>query len=116
MRRLTKEEVRAAIHDGRAAGWEFRPRLPLNSYAQAALEAHLAGDLPERRRARILDNVWLLAYRKARDLRVAELEQQLALSLGPGLGMGVDGTAKRPILHSWVTSDGKIYERDWNLE
>lgn len=89
MRRLTKEEVRAAIHDGREAGWEFRPRIPLNPYAQAALEAHRAGDLPERRRARILDDVWLLAYRKARDSRVAELEQQLMLPLDLGSGVGV---------------------------
>lgn len=47
MRRLTKEEVRAAIRAGRASGWDIRPRIPLNRNTAIHQMAGLAAPIED---------------------------------------------------------------------
>lgn len=116
MKRLTKEDAWAAMHAGRAAGYEIRSQRPLNEYAQAALDAQLRADIPERRRAGILARLWQLAYYKARDERVAELEKQLELPMVTQFKAGITPTEEPGSVRGWIAIDGDVHERDWRKE
>lgn len=116
MRRLTREEIRAAMAEGHQAGYELRPTRPMNRYLRAALDAHHAGDLRERRSAGLLARIWYVFYREGRNARLAELEVQFAVPYAWADPRDPETTYGAVVVHSRITVDGTVHECDWNGE